>query len=167
MKSNTTFDFAVDKATHSIRVKRELATTLSTAWDVFTKPKLLDQWWAPKPYRSKTKSMEFKEGGRRLYAMVGPNGEEHWALADYAAITPQFSFTYLDGFCDEAGNINSEMPRSHWNLNFIEVTNLTKVDITITYNSLEDLEKIIALGFREGFSIALDGLDEILLTPKK
>lgn len=44
MKNNTTFDFAVDKATHSIRVKRELATSLSTAWDVLTKPKLLNQW---------------------------------------------------------------------------------------------------------------------------
>lgn len=167
MENNLTFDFAVDKATHTIRVKKELATSLPTAWDVFTKPELLDQWWAPQPYQAKTKSMDFKVGGNWLYAMHGPEGDEHWAIADFKSITPKTNFKYTDGFCDKEGKINHKMPCVAWDLHFIPKGKSTLVDIVIQCNSKSDLEKLIEMGFKEGFSIALDGLDEILLTSKK
>lgn len=167
MKSNLTFDFAVDKATQTIRVKKELAASATTVWDLFTKPELLDQWWAPKPYQAKTKSMEFKVGGNWLYAMHGPEGDEHWALANFKSITPKINFKYMDGFCDKEGKINRKMPCAAWDLNFISKGKSTLVDIVIQCNSKSDLEKLIEMGFKEGFSIALEGLDEILLTPKK
>ena len=48
--------------------------------DAYTKPELLDQWWAPKPWMSRTKAMDFKVGGRRFYAMVSPEGVERWSV---------------------------------------------------------------------------------------
>jgi uncharacterized glyoxalase superfamily protein PhnB len=46
---------------------------------------------------------------------------------------------------------------------FIEQTaNTTLVDIVISYNSLADLEKIIELGFKEGFTMALGNLDQYI-----
>lgn len=62
--NNLLFDFTVDKATHTVFVKREFAADLSLVWDAFTKQELLDQWWAPKPLVSKTKKMDIKVGGR-------------------------------------------------------------------------------------------------------
>ena len=32
--------------------------------------------------------------------MLGPEGEEHWALADYTSISPKTNFKFLDAFCD-------------------------------------------------------------------
>lgn len=104
--------------------------------------------------------MEFRVGGRRLYAMCGPEGEEHWALADYISITPKTNFQHLNAFCDNQGNINEDFPRSEWNVDFVNQNRTTLVNIAIKHKTLADLEKIIELGFKEGFTIALDSLDE-------
>lgn len=166
MNTNLTFEFTVNKETNTVHVTREFAAGHSLIWDAFTKPELLDQWWAPKPYVAKTKSMDFRVGGTRLYAMCAPNGEKHWALADFTSISPKTNFKYSDAFCDEHGNKNNGKPRSDWSLDFTETNGATRVDITIKHDSLADLEKLIELGFKEGFTIALDGLDELLLTIK-
>lgn len=167
MGSNLNFEFTVNKETNTVNVSKTFAADLNTVWNAFTEPTILDQWWAPKPWQSKTKSMEFKVGGRRLYAMLGPEGEEHWAIADFTSITPHENFKYLDAFTDAEGNINKEMPRSDWNLDFIDHTETTTVKIAITHKNLADLEQNINMGFKEGFTMALDNLDQILLTSKK
>ncbi|MES2560822.1 MAG: SRPBCC domain-containing protein [Bacteroidota bacterium] len=161
MNSNLTFEFTVDKANSTVNVKRVFAAEHSLVWDAFTKPEILDLWWAPKPWISKTKSMEFKVGGRRLYAMCGPEGEEHWAIADYTSITPQTNFTFLDAFSDNQGNLNPDFPRSDWSLDFTDENGSTVVNMTIKHKTLADLEQILELGFKEGFTIALDGLAEM------
>ena len=67
---NLLFDFTVDKATATIHITREFAADLDLVWDAFTKAEILDQWMGPKPYRVQTKEMDFREGGRWLYAMI-------------------------------------------------------------------------------------------------
>ena len=163
MNNDLIFDFTVNKETNTVHVKKEFTAGLDLVWDAYTKSELLDQWWAPKPWMAKTKAMEFVEGGRRLYAMAGPEGEEHWALADFTSISPKTNFGFLDAFCDNEGNITDEMPRSEWELNFIDKGNYTLVDIVIKHQTLADLETIISMGFKEGFTSALNGLDELLL----
>lgn len=162
MNVNLMMDFSVDKENATVLVKRTFAASKDGVWSAWTEPELLDQWWAPRPWKSRTKSMAFKVGGRRLYAMVGPNGEEHWALCDYTAISPKNNFECLDAFCDPEGNINMEFPRSDWNVNFTEESGVTTVDIAIRHENLSDLEMIIEMGFKEGFTMALEHLDELL-----
>ena len=83
MTSQLAFDFIIDKENNTITVSREFAAELPLVWDAYTKSEMLDQWWAPKPWKARTKSMDFREGGFWHYAMVGPNGEEHWAFINY------------------------------------------------------------------------------------
>lgn len=164
MNSDQLFNFIVDKNNKKVTVERSFNANRDLLWAAWTEPDILDQWWAPKPWKSRTKSMNFIEGGRRLYAMVGPEGEEHWALADYTSISPKTNFKFLDAFCDNQGNINADLPRSDWNVDFNESNSATVVFVTILHRDLADLEKIIEMGFKEGFTIALEGLDEILTT---
>jgi len=162
MNSNLLFDFTVDKEKNTVNVKREFAADLNMVWDAWTKPELLDLWWAPKPYKTKTKSMDFREGGFWLYAMISPEGEKHWCKNDYHKIEIQKSFSGLDAFCDENGKINTEMPRTLWTNVFSTNSDKTLVTITAKYESLADLEKIIAMGFKEGFTMALGNLDQYI-----
>jgi len=166
MKSNLLMDFSVNKENSTVNVKREFNAPISDVWSAWTEPEILDQWWAPAPWKSKTKKMNFKEGGQRLYAMVGPEGEEHWALADFISITPKTNFKYLDAFCDSEGNLNVDFPRSDWDVSFTEQNGSTFVDIAIKHENLSDLEKIIEMGFKEGFTIAMEGLDAIFASKK-
>jgi len=162
MNATLLFDFTVNKEKNSIHVKREFAGELGLIWDCWTKSELLEQWWAPKPWRAKTKSMDFREGGRWLYAMVSPQDEYHWCRVDYKTIKTKKSFSGQDGFCDPDGNLNPDFPRSVWNNVFEGDAETTTVSITIQYEKLADLEKILAMGFKEGFTMGLNNLDEYL-----
>ena len=166
MNANLAFDFSVDKEKKAITVQREFDAALPLVWDAYTKKELLDQWWAPKPWKAKTKSMDFREGGQWLYAMVGPEGEVHWSFANYQQIVSQQKFIGLDGFSDEHGNVNASLRQSRWEVSFQSKGDKTLVTCHITYNKLEDLENIIKMGFKEGFTMALGNLDEVLATLK-
>jgi len=167
MKSNLLMNFTVDKENSTVNVKREFDASLANVWSAWTEPEILDQWWAPAPWKSKTKRVDFKEGGRRLYAMIGPEGEQHWAIADFTSISPKTNFKYLDAFSDSEGNLNTEFPRSDWNVNFSEQGGSTFVDVVIKHEKLSDLEMIIQMGFKEGFTIAMEGLDKIFAEKAK
>ena len=153
-------NFTVDRENKTIKVDREFAAPLDKVWAAWTQSELLDQWWAPKPYHVKTKAFDFSEGGHWLYAMVSPEGEAHWCRADYKTIDPLKSYSALDAFCDETGTqINPDFPRSLWTNSFSSKSGATMVNIVIAYEELADLEKILTLGFREGFTAAMGNLD--------
>src|SRR3982751_163676 len=160
MTTNLLFDFTVEKATKTVFITREFDAPLSLVWDAYTKPELLDQWWAPKPWASKTKTMNFEVGGRRFYAMVSPEGQEHWSIQKYTSISPKTNFKFLNAFADE--NENPQLPGSEWDLTFSEQNGTTKVSVTIYNESLERMEKMIEMGFKEGFTATLNSLEELL-----
>ena len=153
-------DFIVAKETKTVSITKEFAAELSLVWDAYTKPELLDQWWAPKPLTSRTKVMDFKVGGRRFYAMVSPEGNERWAVQKYTSITPKTNFKLFNAFADK--NENLELPGSDWDFNFSEQDGTTKVSISIYNESLERLERMIEFGFVEGTKMQLNNLEELL-----
>lgn len=159
---NHQFNFTVDKATKTVSVSREFDAELPLVWDAFTKPEILDQWWAPKPWTSKTKYMDFKVGGRRFYAMVSPEGQEHWSVQDFTSISPRTNFKMMSAFADK--DENPDLPGSDWDLDFSEQSGKTKVSITIYNASLARMEKMIEMGFKGGFTAGLNQLDELLHT---
>jgi uncharacterized protein YndB with AHSA1/START domain len=167
MSTTLVFDFSVDKENKTITVRREFAAELPLVWDAYTKSEILDQWWAPKPWKSKTKSMDFREGGQWLYAMVGPQGEEHWCRADYTKIQNRKKFSVLDAFTDANGNVNKEMPQSKWEVTFVDKGQSTLVECHISYDNLAHLEEYLKMGFKEGLQMAMEGLDELLPSLKK
>jgi len=161
MKSSLLMNFSVDKENKKIKVEREFAAPVDQVWAAWTQSDILDKWWAPKPWKARTKSMDFRVGGYWLYAMVGPEGEEHWARADYKSITPLKSYSALDAFCDENGDINTDYPRSAWTNKFSESSDKTLVSIEIQYDELSDLEATLEMGFKEGFAAGMENLDEL------
>ena len=154
---NLQFKFTVDKLRKIIFITRDFAAEQSLVWDAFTTKQLLDQWWAPEPFTSKTISMNFEVGGRRFYAMVSPEGEEiAWQIQTYRSITPKSNFQFFNAFADK--DENPSLPGSNWDLTFSESSGVTTVNITIYNDSFERLEKMIEMGFQAGFTSTLNGL---------
>ena len=154
-------EFIVNKETKTVDITKAFDAPRDLVWDAYTRPELLDKWWAPKPYASKTKAMEFREGGRRFYAMVSPEGEERWVLQEYRSITPKTNFTFFNAFADE--NEKPDLPGSDWDLSFSEQNGTTTVSISIYNESLERLERMVEFGFREGTIAQFQNLDELLV----
>jgi uncharacterized protein YndB with AHSA1/START domain len=158
-------EFMVNKETKTVSITKEFDAERDLVWDAYTKPELLDQWWAPKPFASRTKVMEFREGGRRFYAMVSPDGVERWSVQRYKSITPKTNFKFFNAFADADENV--QLPGSDWDLSFSEQDGTTTVSVSIYNESLARLEKMIEMGFKEGFTMTLNYLEELLAKLKE
>jgi PhnB protein len=145
-----------------LTVTRAFDAPLSLVWSAWTEAELLDQWWAPAPWKSETSYMNFQEGDYRLYAMVSPDGEKHWGRTDYRSITTHEDFTGQDAFCNEDGQVNAAFPVATFSNHFSEGDGKTRVMMVTTYPSEEQLSQILAMGMKEGLSAAFDNLDHLL-----
>ena len=154
--------FTPDTTNNKMVIERSFEAPVDQVWKAWTQAAILDEWWAPKPFKARTKKMDFRPGGEWVYCMEGPDNEKHWCIVEYKTIDPQKSFSGTDAFCDENGNINNEMPTMHWNNSFTGSGNQTKVTVEITFKSAADMEKIVEMGFKEGFTAGLANLDEWL-----
>ncbi len=154
------FEFTVDKAAQKVYIRRSFAAERSLVWAAFTTAELLDQWTAPAPFTARTKYMHFENGGKRFYAMVGPDGKEMWSLQQYSSISPQTHFHMFNTFADAEGN--PQLPGSEWDYDFEEQDGNTEVRITIYNESFERMERMLAMGFQQGFTATLANLERVL-----
>lgn len=158
------FSFEVQKEARKITVDRSFNAPLDPVWAAWTEADILCQWWAPKPYQCVIMSLDFRAGGRWLYYMQGPQGDRHWCFFDYETIRPKTHFSGSDAFCDEQGVANTIKPKVTWEANFRETGGCTSVQLVLHFATSEDLEQIMAMGFKEGFMMGLDQLEELLTT---
>jgi uncharacterized protein YndB with AHSA1/START domain len=160
----TNYETVVEKdlPNKTLHVVREFKGTIERVWAAWTQAELLDKWWAPRPWKAVTQSMDFKQGGVWLYYMLGPEGERHYCRVDIAAVEAGKSFSAKSNFCDENGNITDGMPTMYWHNVFSSTNTGSKVDVTLTFDDQASLEQILQMGFEGGFKMGLSNLDELL-----
>jgi PhnB protein len=154
--------FTIDKENLTVKVERAFDASLELVWSAWTEAEILSQWWGPSPCRVETKSMDFSEGGKWLYAMVLPDGAKHWATFTFSKINPRKHYTFRSLFCDENGKVAPTTTGSTWLNTFVEKDGVTYVTNDIRTDSLAHLEAQIKMGFKEGYSVGLDQLEEYL-----
>jgi uncharacterized protein YndB with AHSA1/START domain len=151
-----------DTRNRQLIIKRGFAAPINKVWAAWTDRNKLDKWWGPRTWPTTTKSFDFREGGHWHYNMTGPDGTRVWAWIDYEKIIQLVKFTAQDSFCDERGNKNTEMPSSHWSVEFDDRGQETFVTTTLTFATEDAMARIIEMGFEGGFTEQLDRLDEFL-----
>lgn len=154
--------FNVDERENTIFFSKIYSADATTVWNYYTKPELLEQWWMPQPWQAKVLSQDFSEGGKILYAALGPKGEKQYSGSTYNEIHQNRSLSITDYFTDESGNIKSEMPVTEWLVGFTGVEEGTKVTINMHFKSAEDLKQTLDMGFREGLLQAAEHLENLL-----
>ncbi len=70
MSSNLLFDFSIDQENKTILIKREFDAKPELVWQAWTTAGLLDQWCAPNPYSTETKTLDLREGGCWHYTVL-------------------------------------------------------------------------------------------------
>ena len=154
--------FDKDLANKKIKVTRHFEAPLELVWKAWTEAQILDEWWAPRPWKAETKTMNFKNGGYWLYAMAGPAGEKHWCRVEFSNIENRKTFSGYAVFCDENGNVNKALPGMSWKNNFISEGETTLVNVELSFAKESDLKTIIDMGFEEGFKMGLENLDQYI-----
>lgn len=156
--------FKIDFEQQKVFVERNFNAPLDLVWSAWTEKEILDEWWAPNPFKSKSKYMNFVNGGKRFSAMISPEGMERWMMQEYSEINPKTFFKTYNAFSDENENLN--LPGSDWSYSFSEENGVTKVCIEIYNESLERMKMAVEMGFQGGFTAAHSNLDELLITLK-
>lgn len=162
MTGNKQIQIVKDLPNKKITVTRYFESQPELVWRAWTESELLDQWWAPQPWKAETKTLDFREGGFWLYAMVGPDNSKQWVRVDFHTIDSQKSFQATDSFCDENGITNADLPSMRWKNEFHDTEPGTTVIVEISFTTESDIEKIIEMGFEAGFTSALGNLDQYL-----
>ena len=167
MNSNLSYDFSVDRENRTIDIVREFNATIAQVWRAWTTAELLDQWCAPNPYRTETKTMDFREGGFWHYALVGPAGGKHWSRYDYIKIERCKKITELRMFSDENGAVDPEVLPTECTLVFTSREGKTLVAISEKYGNPGMFERMATDSHKKGFASHLKNLDRLLLLTLK
>ena len=157
-----TTKFTKDEANATLTIERSFAAPAGRVWRAMTDAAILDQWWAPHPWKAETLHMDFRVGGYWHYAMNGPDGERHFGRMNFLEIEPGRRYKAADVFADESGATNENLPEQTFDTTLVEQGGQTKVVTVVSYSSLADLEKIIEMGMQEGLSMAQDQLEVLL-----
>lgn len=153
--------FNKDKENKKVTIEHMFDAPREKVWEAWSNPSILEKWWGPKTWPATSKSMDFREGGYWHYYMTGPDGTQSWGRLNYLTIDPPKSFTAKDAFCDQEGTKNTDFPSTDWAVEFHDEGEKTRITVVMTFARIEDMEKLIEMGFEEGFADALDNLDRI------
>jgi len=156
---------AVDKSAERLTtsITTELDVPVARAWELWADPRQLERWWGPPTYPATFVDHDLTPGARCTYFMTGPEGDQPHGWWRILAVDPPHSLDLEDGFADESGTPNDELPVMTMRLELTERTGGgTTMSIVTRFSSVEDMERILAMGMEEGITAAVNQIDGIL-----
>jgi uncharacterized protein YndB with AHSA1/START domain len=111
--SSTKNSEATNTATHELVITRIFDAPRELVWKAWTEPEHLMRWWGPKNFTSPTCKIDLRVGGKYLYCMRSPEGQEFWSTGIYREIVPPERLVVTDSFADKDGNV---VPASDYGL---------------------------------------------------
>lgn len=76
-------------------------------WSAWTNCEHVTRWWGPKGFTGPVCRMDFRVGGKYLFCMRSPEGQDYWSTGVYREIVPIEKLVCTDSFADENGNVVS------------------------------------------------------------
>ncbi len=142
-------------------ITRHLKASPARIWRCWTEPKLLEQWFAPKPVIVKNAVIDLRPGGESSSTMVLEDGTEFPLMGCYLVVEPERRLVFTD--CLGPGF----RPRADA---FFSAEILMEPDGTGTrytaraiHGSMENREKHEAMGFFDGWGTVITQLDEFAM----
>jgi uncharacterized protein YndB with AHSA1/START domain len=158
----TVKDVKKDPATLMMVVTAEFNAPIERVWQLWADPRQLERWWGPPTYPATFLDHNLVPGGTATYFMTGPEGDKHHGWWRVLAVDAPHSFEVEDGFADDTGAPNPDLPVTTMRVVLAEEDVVTRVVITSTFPSIEAMEQLISMGVEEGLREAMGQMDAIL-----
>jgi uncharacterized protein YndB with AHSA1/START domain len=140
----------------------EFAAPPERVWQLWADPRQLEKWWGPPTWPATFDQHEFTVGGTSRYYMTGPDGEKARGWWRMTAIDEPKALELEDGFSDDSGKPNDEMPQMRMRAEFEPTANGTRMTITTHFASAAEMEKLVGMGMVEGITEAVGQIDGLL-----
>jgi uncharacterized protein YndB with AHSA1/START domain/pimeloyl-ACP methyl ester carboxylesterase len=132
-------------------------------WQLWADPRQLERWWGPPTYPATFTRHDLAPGSRVEYHMTGPEGDQPHGFWEIVEVTPPRSLVFRDGFANDDGLPNTDLPLTTARVTIEEVgSGRTRMSIESRFPSTEAMEQILALGAEEGLKQAVGQIDAIL-----
>lgn len=147
----------------TMTVTTELAATVERGWQLLADPRQLERWWGPPTYPATVVDHDLSPGGRVTYFMTGPEGDKSAGYWEVVAVDAPRRLEVRDGFADDSGRPNDEMPAMTMVMTFEDAGGGRSVlRIETRFPSLEAMDQLISMGMEEGIAAASGQIDAIL-----
>ena len=147
----------------TLTLDAEFDASPERVWKLWSDPRQLERWWGPPTYPATVTKHDLQPGGRVEYHMTGPEGDQPRAYWDVKEVDPPNSLVLRDGFANEDGSPNTEMPTNEIRVTIEEVgAGRTRMSIVSIFPSTEAMEQLLAMGQEEGLTEAVGQIDAIL-----
>ncbi len=152
-----------DPERFTMTITAEFAVGGERAWQLWGDPRQLERWWGPPTYPATVHEHDLQTGGRVVYSMTGPEGDTHFGYWEVLEADAPRRLRVQDGFADESGTPNDELPRTLMQVDIAEESpGGVVVTIASQFPSLEAMEQMISMGMEEGLREAMGQIDAIL-----
>jgi uncharacterized protein YndB with AHSA1/START domain len=158
----TVIDVRKDADALTMTMTVELDTTVERAWQLWADPRQLERWWGPPGYPATFVTYPLEVGGEATYYMTSPEGKKFYGWWEMLAIDAPRRLEVKDGFGDDDGNRNEDMPAGRMIVTLDERDGKTVMDITSYFTSSEAMQQLIDMGQEEGMVQALGQIEAIL-----
>jgi uncharacterized protein YndB with AHSA1/START domain len=155
-------DVTTDPEALTMTLVADFAAPAQRLWDAFTDPRQLERFWGPPGYPATFTEFDLEAGGRARYHMTSPKGERFDGVWEFLEIDGPRTFTALDSFANEKGEIVADLPTSRMVFVFEETPSGSRLTNTTHFDSADALEKVVAMGAVEGSTLAINQLDQVL-----
>lgn len=135
--------FAVDEATHTIRFERELDCAPQQAFEAWTRPEEIGQWWDPAGAPLATCEIDLRIGGG--FTFINRDHPERPFVGSYREITPPSRLVF-----EAMGALGRVMLEAR--------AGRTRMVVEITCANEAHLKQFVHLGVAQGTAQTLDNL---------
>jgi len=149
----------------TMTIVSELDAPIDRVWQLWENPRLLERWWGPPMYPATFVDHDLSPGGKVTYYMTGPDGDQARGWWRVIAVDAPRRLEFEDGFADDAGEPNPDMPVMNMVVTLTESTSgSTRLAIETRFPSTEAMARVLEMGMEEGMSEALGQIDALLRT---
>ncbi len=131
-------------------------------WLMWSDPRRLERWWGPPSYPATFVEHDLTPGGGVAYYMTSPEGQKHHGWWRIEELEPPTRLRFTDGFSDDEGRPNEEMPTTTTTVTIAEAHGVTTMSIEAEFTSREGMEQMLEMGMEQGMVEALGQIDSLL-----
>jgi uncharacterized protein YndB with AHSA1/START domain len=160
VRANINADFPAKRQLVLERIFEAPREKVYRAW---TEPKLLKQWFAPKPWTTSGAALDVRPGGSSMVVMRDPDGKDYPSQGIYLEVVENEKLVFTDAFT--AAWEPSEKPFMLAIVTFEDLGDgKTRYTACVRHWTAEDREEHEKMGFHAGWGQCADQLAELLKT---
>jgi uncharacterized protein YndB with AHSA1/START domain len=146
----------------SLTMVAVFAAPVERVWQLWADPRLLERWWGPPTHPATVEKHDLAAGGEVAYVMTGPDGEQSRGWWRVTAVNPPRSLEFTDGFANQDGTPNTELPTAAVQMRLTEHERGTRMELRFVFESTEHMEQLERWGAFEVFPQSVGQMDALL-----